>query len=164
MNRFTKMKEHKTLPERQTAMRSPGNKLWVWTLMAKVIMITFLISGAHFTRVVFKAKTVSLNKEAGRIEQEICRLKQETLNLRNRKAELSASSYIREKTKKLGLRAADYTQIQHVALLQEPVRTPGRLRTDYAKRPEKKSSAAPYTVSRNTPEKKTANTAESVWF
>lgn len=132
MNTFTRMKDFDELPEGRQKKVSGTNKSWMWAFTAKIIMIAVLIFGAHFARVVFKAKTESLNKEAVKIERQIANLKQETLHLRNRKAALSSSKFIRERTKKLGLRAADYRQIKHVALLQEPRYAPGVMRTNYA--------------------------------
>ncbi|MBO5760518.1 MAG: hypothetical protein J6S53_03120 [Lentisphaeria bacterium] len=132
MNKFTRMKEMEEMPAGGRYSTSGRNRVWMWAFTAKVIMIAVLIFGAHFARVVFKAKTESLNKEAVRIERQITSLKQETMHLRNRKAALSAKSYIRERTRKLGLRAADYRQVKHVALLQEPRYAPGVMRTDYA--------------------------------
>lgn len=157
MNRFTRMKESKELPGRQEYNNTTGkSNNWIWAFMAKIIMIAVLIFGAHCARVVFKAKTESLNKEAVRIERAIDTLKQETMHLRNKKAALSASSYIRKKTRKLGLRGADYRQIQHVALLREPRFAPGSIRMDYAhetsgKENRKNSSYISASVSRNRP-------------
>lgn len=144
MNRFTRMKESKELPGRQEYNITGKSNGWVWAFMAKIILIAVLIFGAHFARVVFKAKTENLNKEAVRIERAIDTLKQETMHLRNKKAALSASSYIRKKTRKLGLRGADYRQIQHVALLQEPRFAPGNVRMNYA------SSSSPEAKDKNT--------------
>ena len=147
MNRFTRLKEHKDLPdERRQTRASGGNGRWAWALTAKVILIAVLIFGAHSIRVLYKAKTEELNKEARRIDAQIRAIKHETMNLRNRKAELSKSTYIREKTRKLGLRAADYMQIQHVALLQEPKSAvSGGSRADYAETPTGKEKR-PYAV------------------
>lgn len=146
MNRFTRLKEHKDLPDEKRQTRaSGGSGGWVWALTAKIILIAVLIFGAHSIRVVYKAKTEDLNKEARRIDAQIRAIKHETMNLRNRKAQLSARPYIQKKTAKLGLRAADYSQVQHVALLQEPKYVPGRTPADYAEAPAGKE-ARPYSV------------------
>ena len=118
MNTYTRMKAHAPEPERYR--NSTKNRSWVWALTVKIIMAAILISGAHFARIVFKAKTENLNKEAVKIEKQIEVLKEETMNLRNKKARYTARSYIMSRTNKLGLRAAEYSQIQHIALLREP--------------------------------------------
>lgn len=152
MNRFTKMKEQKNPQAGKQFSRTGSSKSWVWSLMAKIIMIAVLIFGAHFARVVFKAKTESLNKEVIAIERKISMLKQETLHLRNRKAALSDSRYIRQKTRKLGLRAPEYHQIQHVALLQEPRTSPVLLHTAtrYAAAEKEKNINSSYVVTKKS--------------
>ena len=130
MNTYTRMKEH--APEPKQYRNTVKNRSWVWALTLKIIMAAILISGAHFARIVFKAKTESLNREAVKIDRQIEIIKQETMHLRNKKAAYSARSYIMSKTGKLGLRAAEYTQIQHVALLREPSAAQGLHQRSYA--------------------------------
>ena len=136
MNTYTRMKEH--APEPKQYRSTVKNKSWVWALTLKIIMAAILISGAHFARIVFKAKTESLKWEAVKIERQIETIKQETMHLRNKKAAYSARAYVMSKTGKLGLRAAEYTQIQHVALLREPVPAPGARQRSYAETPSVK--------------------------
>ena len=144
MNTYTRMKEH--APEPKQYRNTVKNRSWVWALTLKIIMAAILISGAHFARIVFKAKTESLNREAVKIDRQIEIIKQETMYLRNKKAAYSARSYIMSKTGKLGLRAAEYTQIQHVALLREPGSAPGIRQRSYA---EKSSVKKDWKVTEN---------------
>lgn len=130
MNTYTRMKVH--APEQKQYRNNSTNRNWVWAFTLKIIIAAILISGAHFARIVFKAKTESLNKEAVKIEKKIEVIKQETMHLRNKKATYSARSYIIAKTGRLGLRAAEYTQIQHVALLREPGTVSGNMQRSYA--------------------------------
>lgn len=155
MNRFTRLKEHKEPPDtRRQARTSGGGRLWVWSLTAKIIIIALLIFGAHSIQVFYKARTVELNNEKRRIDAEIKIIKQENMILRTKKANLSARPYIQKKTEKLGLRAADYRQVCHVALLQEPRQASGGVRSDYAAASGEKEKRNTYSATGRDGEKK----------
>lgn len=142
MNTYARMKDPLTENKNQRKYRTGerGNAGSVWRIALPVIGIVFMVCGASLLRVYFKAKTESLAKETAILESRIKVQRQELACLRNREAQFTTRTHVMGKLRHAGLRAPEYGQVTHVALLSPDSQFQKKQRNSLALHPEERKA------------------------